>query len=69
MNANLTGQRDYLLEHLIAVSAFRALPRNIILFGRWIIAPWRANFVLVEPLLRRYYNELPADDGASLFFV
>ncbi len=39
------------------------------LFGRWIIAPWRANFILIEPLLRRYYDEPPAADGASLFFV
>ncbi len=39
------------------------------LFGRWIIAPWRANFILIEPRLRHYYNEPPADDGASLFFV
>lgn len=40
-----------------------------IIFGRWIIAPRRANFILIEPLFRRYYNEPPADDGASLFFV
>ncbi|MDE3090065.1 MAG: class I SAM-dependent methyltransferase [Chloroflexota bacterium] len=39
------------------------------IFGRWIIAPYRANFVLIEPLLRRYYDEPPADDGASSFFV
>ena len=40
-----------------------------LVFGRWIIAPRRANFALIEPLLRRYYDEPPADDGASLFFV
>lgn len=39
------------------------------LVGRWVIAPWRANFILIEPLLRRFYNEPPCDDGASLFFV
>jgi SAM-dependent methyltransferase len=39
------------------------------LFGRWIIAPWHANFVLIEPLLRRYYDEPPANEGAYLFFL
>lgn len=38
-------------------------------FGRWVIAPWRVNFVLIEPLFRRFYNEPPAKDGASLLFV
>lgn len=39
------------------------------LFGRWIIAPWRANFVLVDPILRRWYEEPPAPEGAYLFFL
>jgi 2-polyprenyl-3-methyl-5-hydroxy-6-metoxy-1,4-benzoquinol methylase len=39
------------------------------MIGRWVIAPWRINFILVEPLLRRYYDEPPCDDGASLLFV
>lgn len=39
------------------------------LVGRWVVAPWRWNFLLVEPILRRYYNEPPCDDGASLFIV
>ncbi len=39
------------------------------LFGRWIIAPWRANFVLIEPLLRRWYDEPPTAQGAYLFFL
>ncbi len=37
--------------------------------GRWIVAPHRANFVLIEPLLRRYYDEPPPREGADLFFV
>lgn len=39
------------------------------LFGRWIVAPWRANFFFVEPILRHWYNELPVNDGAYLFFL
>ncbi len=39
------------------------------IFRRWIIAPWRWNFVLVEPFLRRWYNELPMAEGAYLFFI
>lgn len=39
------------------------------LLRRWIIAPWRWNFVLIEPLLRRWYNEPRADEGAYLYFM
>jgi SAM-dependent methyltransferase len=39
------------------------------LFRHWIIAPWRWNFVLVEPVLRRYYSEPPTPEGAYLFFI
>jgi len=39
------------------------------LFGRWILAPHRANFALIEPLWRRYYDEPPVTEGAYLFFV
>ncbi len=39
------------------------------LFGRWILAPWRPNFVLIEPILRRWYNEPPTAEGAYLFFL
>ncbi len=38
------------------------------LTGRWIIAPFRANFALIEPLWRHYYSEPPVNDGAYLFF-
>lgn len=39
------------------------------LFGRWIIAPYRANFVLVEPILRHWYLQPPVPEGAYLFFL
>lgn len=39
------------------------------LTGRWIIAPFRANFVLIEPLLRRYYDEPAPRQGAYLYFL
>lgn len=39
------------------------------LFGRWVIAPFRVNFILVEPILRHFYNEKPVPDGAYLFFL
>lgn len=65
----MTTLRDFWLEHLVTVPAFRALRRSLILLGRKIIASWRANVVLTQPLLRRYYNEPLADDGASRFFV
>jgi SAM-dependent methyltransferase len=39
------------------------------LFGRWIVAPTRANLWLTDKLVRRYYDEpLPAQ-GAYLFFI
>ena len=41
------------------------------LFGRWILAPTRANLWLTEKLVRRYYDELlpPEASGAYLFFI
>lgn len=39
------------------------------LFRRWIIAPWRWNFVLIDPLLRHWYKEPRADPGAYLYFM
>jgi SAM-dependent methyltransferase len=37
--------------------------------GRWIVAPWRANFFLVDRVLRALYDEPPAAEGAYLFFL
>jgi SAM-dependent methyltransferase len=58
-------------SHVFDLAHYYSAPTILFKFllGRWIIAPWRANFVLIEPLWRRYYDEPPADDGASLFFV
>jgi SAM-dependent methyltransferase len=39
------------------------------LFGRWIIAPTRANVWLTERLVRCYYKEPPPERGAYLFFI
>ncbi len=39
------------------------------LLGRWILAPWRANFVLIDPILRHWYDERSAGEGAYLFFI
>jgi len=41
-----------------------------LLFGRWILAPWRFNLWLTLALVRRYYNEpVPQDWGAYTFYV
>ncbi|MCL4395902.1 MAG: class I SAM-dependent methyltransferase [Chloroflexi bacterium] len=58
-------------SHVFDLGHYYSAPTIIYkrLFGRWIIAPWRPNFCLIEPLLRRYYDEPPDKDGASLFFV
>jgi SAM-dependent methyltransferase len=39
------------------------------LFGRWVLAPYRWNFALIEPLWRHFYNEPPTREGAYLFFL
>jgi len=39
------------------------------LLGRWIVAPYRANFILIERLWRRFYDEPPVTEGAYLFFL
>jgi len=39
------------------------------LFGRWILAPTRANLWLTERLVRRYYDEPLPERGAYLFFI
>lgn len=41
-----------------------------LLFGRWILAPWRFNLWLTMALLRPYYNEpVPQERGAYTFYV
>jgi ubiquinone/menaquinone biosynthesis C-methylase UbiE len=39
------------------------------LFGRWIVAPTRANLWLTDRLVRRYYDEPLPPQGAYLFFI
>jgi SAM-dependent methyltransferase len=58
-------------SHLFDLAHYYSAPTIVYkkIFGRWVIAPWRANFVLIEPLWRLYYNEPPTKDGASLLFV
>lgn len=48
-------------------SAVTLLYKKIL--GRWIVVSWRGNFVLVEPILRRCYDEPPPVTGAYLFFL
>jgi SAM-dependent methyltransferase len=58
-------------SHLFDLAHYYSAPTILYkrLLGRWVIAPWPANFVLIEPLLRHFYDEPLAADGASLFFV
>ncbi len=41
-----------------------------LLFGRWVIAPWRVNLWLTLAMIRRHYNEpTPQEKGAYTFYV
>jgi SAM-dependent methyltransferase len=58
-------------SHVFDLAHYYSAPTLIYkrLFGRWILAPWRANFVLIDPILRRWYDEKPTAEGAYLFFL
>jgi SAM-dependent methyltransferase len=58
-------------SHLFDLAHYYSSPTLLYkkLLGRWIVAPHRANFVLIEPLWRRFYDEPPPDKGAYLFFL
>ncbi len=58
-------------SHLFDLAHYYSSPTLLYkkLLGRWIVAPHRKNFLLIEPLWRRYYDELPATEGAYLFFL
>jgi SAM-dependent methyltransferase len=58
-------------SHLFDLAHYYSAPTLLYkkLFGRWILAPHRANFALIEPLWRRYYDEPLVTEGAYLFFV
>ena len=58
-------------SHLFDLAHYYSSPTLLYkkLFGHWIIAPYRANFVLIEALWRYYYNEPPTNEGAYLFFL
>jgi SAM-dependent methyltransferase len=58
-------------SHLFDLAHYYSAPTLLYkkLFGRWIVAPYRANFVLIEALWRHYYDEPPTNEGAYLFFV
>ncbi len=43
------------------------LPRA--LTGRWILAPYRWNLRLTEAFVRRYYEELPMEQGTYSFYL
>ncbi|MBM3127263.1 MAG: class I SAM-dependent methyltransferase [Chloroflexi bacterium] len=58
-------------SHLFDLAHYYSAPTLLYkkLFGRWIVAPHRANFVLIEALWRQYYDEPPTREGAYLFFL
>ncbi len=66
-NAYFSRRASHAFDLLHYYSAPALLYRR--LFRRWVIAPWRANFVLIEPWLRRFYDEPPVAEGAYLFFL
>jgi hypothetical protein len=41
-----------------------------VLFGRWILAPWRANLWLTLAIVRKHYEEpVPQSPGAYTFYI
>ncbi len=50
---------------------YLGLPALVVkkLAGRWVLWPSRANLWLTERLVRRFYEEPPANPGAYTFFV
>lgn len=66
---------DYFSPSALAVlewGHYLGLPSLVskLLFGRWILAPWRFNLWLTVALLRRYYNEpVPQEQGAYTFYI
>jgi SAM-dependent methyltransferase len=57
-------------SHLFDVAHYYSAPTLLYkkLFGRWILAPFRSNFMHIEWLWRRVYNAPPVAEGAYLFF-
>lgn len=58
-------------SHLFDLAHYYSSPTILYkkMIGRWIVAPHRANFVLIEALWRHYYDEPPTREGAYLFFL
>ncbi len=58
-------------HHRLEWGHYLGLPSLIsrLVFGRWIIAPWRSSLQWTERWLRPFYEEQPEGEGAYLLFV
>ncbi len=58
-------------HHRLEWGHYLGLPSLVskLLFGRWIIAPWRSSLKWTERWLRPYFDEPAPETGAYLFFV
>jgi SAM-dependent methyltransferase len=56
-----------LLEWGHYLGAPTLLPRKLL--GRWIIAPTRWNLWLTDRIVRKYYVELPSEEGTYTFYL
>jgi ubiquinone/menaquinone biosynthesis C-methylase UbiE len=58
-------------HHRLEWGHYLGLPSLVskLLFGRWVIAPWRSSLRWTEAWLRPYYDEPPPETGAYLLFV
>jgi SAM-dependent methyltransferase len=57
--------------HRLEWGHYLGLPSLVskLLFGRWVIAPWRSSLQWTEAWLRPYFDESPPAEGAYLLFV
>ena len=58
-------------HHRLEWGHYLGLPSLVskLIFGRWIIAPWRSSLGWTERQLRPFYEEAAPDQGAYLLFV
>ena len=58
-------------HHRLEWGHFLGIPSLVskLIFGRWIIAPWRSSLGWTERQLRPFYEEAPPNQGAYLLFV
>ena len=58
-------------HHRLEWGHYLGLPAVVskLIFGHWVIAPWRSSLRWTERWLRPYYQEPPPEQGAYLFFL